>query len=346
MKRSIRISLLVFTISAAILAFGALWYTRPSSPSYIIDEARQRQTVPLLEVQEPSTRLPLPEINYDKLAATVSPKVIDSLVGNKEFMTTLVAASRSEISKTVQDYTNSTLVPSMNEKISTLVKELATTLNTTLKDDLTAMVDSKIQATLDSIDINTYLPQLVDSLTPVVVEKLYAEIELNKDSFIQTVESEAPVLTGKDAEQLYLDYRTQIINDLVPIILDNIESSMDLGATKEISSVAMVDKPATVTKEPEVIVPEAPVMKTVEPSATVVDEDVAPEATISATVVAQVPSSGSGITTEVNSDEDVIAIPRFYTTPEKELTTEEYKAQRDKLRQDAIAEALSNLSDN
>ena len=51
MKRSTHISILVFTICAAILAFGALWYTRPSAPSYIIEEAKQRQEVPLLEVK-------------------------------------------------------------------------------------------------------------------------------------------------------------------------------------------------------------------------------------------------------------------------------------------------------
>jgi hypothetical protein len=334
MKRSTRISLLVFTICAAILAFGALWYTRPSSPSYIIEEAKRRQEVPLLEVTEPATRTAPAEINYELLAKTVSPIVRDSLVNDDDFMSELVAANKVEISNAVKEYTTSTLVPSMNNKISELVEELAVNLNTDLKADLISMVDEKIQATLDSIDINTYLPQLVDSLTPIVVEEVYNMVEANKDDFItivqevvpetssQVVSSGAdstPSFTTDDAKALYFEYREQIIMDLVPIILDQIESSI-------VTSEVVQDSTSAETSE------------------AVADSDATSEedAAISATIVAKVLDSNDEDTTESDGE---ISIPTFYQGQTQTMTSEEYQAQREEIRNQAIADALSSLSE-
>ncbi|MGD1815623.1 MAG: hypothetical protein ACPKNR_01190 [Pleomorphochaeta sp.] len=242
MKKSTRISLLVFTICAAIFAFGALWYTRPSTPSYIIEEAKQRQGVPLLEVEDPATRLPPPEINYDVLAEKVSPQIKTSLMNDESFVSSIVASNKNEIATAVQDYTDEKLVPTLEDKISSLVKDLSDSLTARLKADLTTMVDDKIQTNLNNIDINTYLPQLVDALTPIVVNDIYSEIEANKEDFVQTVTVQSPQLTETTAEQLYNDYRTQIINDLVPIILDNIEAT--IVANNVDSSLASTSQPA------------------------------------------------------------------------------------------------------
>ncbi len=242
MKKSTRISLLVFTICAAIFAFGALWYTRPSTPSYIIEEAKQRQGVPLLEVEDPATRLPPPEINYDVLAEKVSPQIKTSLMNDESFVSSIVALNKNEIATAVQEYTDEKLVPTLEDKISSLVKDLSDSLTARLKADLTTMVDDKIQTNLNNIDINTYLPQLVDSLTPIVVNDIYSEIEANKEDFVQTVTVQSPQLTETTAEQLYNDYRTQIINDLVPIILDNIEAT--IVANNVDSSIANTSQPA------------------------------------------------------------------------------------------------------
>ncbi len=345
MKRSTRISLLVFTICAAIFAFGALWYTRPSSPSYIIEEAKRRQEVPLLEVTEPATRTAPPEINYELLAKTVSPIVRDSLVNDDNFMSELAEANKIEISRAVKEYTTSTLVPSMNNKISELVEELATNLNTDLKADLISMVDEKIQDTLDSIDINTYLPQLVDSLTPVVVEEVYNMVEANKDDFItivqevtpepssqvvsSTAEDSKPTFTQDDAKALYFEYREQIIKDLVPIILDEIESSI-------VSSGVVQD---STTTQVETQTAEAVVVDDTSSDEITNEEDSA----ISATIVAKVLDSNDETTS--TESEDVISIPTFYQGQTQTMTSEEYQAKREEIRNQAIADALSNLSE-
>jgi len=385
MKRSTRISFLVFTICAAILAFGALWYTRPGSPSYIIDEAKQRQEVPLLEVQTPATRLAPPEINYDKLASAVSPKIKETLVNDKAFINLIVDANKSVIRESVQEYTTSTLVPAMEKKISSLVSDLSTSLRATLDEDLTTQVDNKYQDTLDSIDINSYLPQLVDSLTPVVVEQVYAQIEANKDQFIQKVEVSSPSVTSDVAEKLYLEYRDQIITDLVPIILDNVESSINLDSlSKQVASTPVVSKvEEPKIEEPVVEAPPVPTIKettpveaalptVVEPS---VNEDVAATAvmnsatkdigtaeqtpvvenndkvdlndnSISATIVAQVPQVEPVEASKAPiSETESIAIPSFSSKQVQTLTAEEYEERRDQIRQDAIADALKKLNE-
>ena len=243
MKRSTRISLLVFTICAAILAFGALWYTMPGTPSYVIEEAKQRQNVPLLEVSEPATRLPAPKVNYDLLAEKVTPKIKDSLLNDESFINSVVIANKAEIQKAVQQYTDNQLVPTLETKISDLIFDLSTSLSKSLKSDLSIMIDEKVhdglQNEINSIDVNSYLPQLVDSLTPIVVEKIYNEIELNKEDFIQSVEVEVDndEFSEDDIKQLYIEYRKQIINDLVPPILDNIELYIRENFDIEISDI-------------------------------------------------------------------------------------------------------------
>jgi hypothetical protein len=384
MKRSTRISFLVFTICAAILAFGALWYTRPGSPSYIIDEAKQRQEVPLLEVQTPATRLAPPEINYDKLASTVSPKIKESLVNDKAFINLIVDANKSVIRESVQEYTTSTLVPAMEKKISSLVSDLSSSLRSTLHEDLTTQVDEKYQTALDSIDINSYLPQLVDSLTPVVVEQVYAQIEANKDQFIQRVEVASPSVTTEDAEKLYLEYRNQIINDLVPIILDNVEASIDLDSlSKQVASTAVVSKTEEPkVEEPVVVAPATPTIKEAKPVDVALPTEVVPSVketattpvlepttkeiatteptpiiednenvalndnSISATIVAQVPQVEPVEEYKAPvSETESIAIPSFSSRQVQTLTTEEYEERRAQIRQDAIADALKKLSE-
>jgi len=318
MKRSTRISFLVFTICAAILAFGALWYTRPGSPSYIIDEAKQRQEVPLLEVQTPATRLAPPEINYDKLASTVSPKIKESLVNDKAFIDLIVDANKSVIRESVQEYTTSTLVPAMEKKISSLVSDLSTSLRATLHEDLTTQVDEKYQATLDSIDINEYLPQLVDSLTPVVVEQVYAQIEANKDQFIQKVEVSSPTVTTEVAEKLYLEYRDQIIKDLVPIILDNVESSIDLDSlSKQVVTSPVVSKTEEpkveepVVQEPVVVAPATPTIKETKPVEAALPTEVVPSVKETVATPILEPTTKEIATTEpapIIEDNDKVAL--------------------------------------
>lgn len=318
MKRSTRISFLVFTICAAILAFGALWYTRPGSPSYIIDEAKQRQEVPLLEVQTPATRLAPPEINYDKLASTVSPKIKESLVNDKAFINLIVDANKSVIRESVQEYTTSTLVPAMEKKISSLVSDLSSSLRATLHEDLTTQVDEKYQAALDSININSYLPQLVDSLTPVVVEQVYAQIEANKDQFIQKVEVASPSVTTEDAEKLYLEYRDQIINDLVPIILDNVEASIDLDSlSKQVVSTPVVSKTEETkieeakVEEPVVVAPATPTIKEAKPVDVALPTEVVPSVKETAAAPVLEPTTKEIATTEptpVIEDNDKVAL--------------------------------------
>ncbi|MCK9192233.1 MAG: hypothetical protein M0P10_11915, partial [Sphaerochaetaceae bacterium] len=99
MKKSTRVSLLVFTIVAAIAAFGVLWYTRPGAPTYVLDEAKARQDVPLLEVQGPALQQPPVEIDLDY--DTITAKVKQNLVEDDGFSTVMAQSVSSSASDLV-----------------------------------------------------------------------------------------------------------------------------------------------------------------------------------------------------------------------------------------------------
>ncbi|MGD1823141.1 MAG: hypothetical protein ACPKM0_10330 [Pleomorphochaeta sp.] len=366
MKRSTRISLLVFTICAAILAFGSLWYTRPSTPSYIIEEAQQRQNVPLLEVEEPATRLPAPEINYDLLAEKVTPQITNSLLNDEGFINAVVLANQAEIQKAVQDYTDSSLVPTLEDKISDLITDLSKSLSNSLKDDfdseIRAMnleIDGKIEDAVETIDLDSYIPQIVDSLTPIVVEQLYNEIELNKGDFTQAVEVESYQLDEEEMKRLYVEYRNQIISDLVPVILDSIEEYIDL-----ILSDSKIESATTTTTETELDTDVEEVISQVvedivsETEKAVEVEDTEEEvvsstedsesevASISAVIVAQVPEVSDEIVEEYTTEDgESISIPTFSSTQAQVLSEDDYESLRDLIREQAIQDALDLLSE-
>ena len=370
MKRSTRISLLVFTICAAILAFGALWYTMPGTPSYVIEEAKQRQNVPLLEVSEPATRLPAPKVNYDLLAEKVTPKIKDSLLNDESFINSVVIANKAEIQKAVQQYTDNQLVPTLETKISDLIFDLSTSLSKSLKSDLSIMIDEKVhdglQNEINSIDVNSYLPQLVDSLTPIVVEKIYNEIELNKEDFIQSVEVEVDndEFSEDDIKQLYIEYRKQIINDLVPPILDNIELYIrenfdieisDIDIKKIIESIENQEDSIKISsaKEEPLIEDEGVEKALVEDEGVekvlVEDEGESEKLnkspSINATIVAQVPEVSKAIEEEYSTEKgESISIPTFTSAQSQVLNAEDYESLRNQIRKQAIDDALNILS--
>ncbi|MBK5201581.1 MAG: hypothetical protein JJE21_08640, partial [Spirochaetaceae bacterium] len=100
MKKTTRVSLLVFTLVAAILAFGVLWYTRPGAPSYVLQEAKARQGIPLLEVTTTAKQTPPIEINLDY--NTITAKVKENLVGDAGFSSVMAKSVSSSASLLVE----------------------------------------------------------------------------------------------------------------------------------------------------------------------------------------------------------------------------------------------------
>ncbi|MFA7560109.1 MAG: hypothetical protein WCY61_05220, partial [Sphaerochaeta sp.] len=82
MKKSIAIMLLVATSVVAIAVGAGIWYTRPSAPLAIIEEAKARQRQPLLEVVPPPARAEAVEVlpaDYSDLVDELLPLIQDRL---------------------------------------------------------------------------------------------------------------------------------------------------------------------------------------------------------------------------------------------------------------------------
>ncbi len=384
MKRSTRISLLVFTICAAIIAFGALWYTRPSTPSYIIEEAKQRQNVPLLEVDQPATRLPAPVIDYDIIVEKVTPQIKTAILRDQDFMDALVVANKENIQKAVQEYTDTNLIPILEDKITSIVIDLSDALTDSIKSSLVASidetindrfenleiptqtkeveaskvdidseiasinsgidekfnaissdldirfnkfdddyeteinnlidsldekvarintdlesrtndiensVDSKIlsinesveirlntlfenlyeeaEIAFSSIEVKSYLPEIIDSITPVVVEEVNDEINSHKEDFVQIVKAESPEISDEDLQRVFEEYKYDIVNDVTLVVLDNLEEIIDvyiaagkfdnIGASETTYTETVVDEEKTI--EPKVVEEKTPIIK-------------------------------------------------------------------------------------
>lgn len=381
MKKSTRVSLLVFTLVAAVFAFGALWYTRPGAPSYVIDEAKERQGIPLLEVQKTATQQPPVDIDYDEIVEKIMPEIKKSILEDNDIQTSLSNSLDQKVANVVDDYFNKTMMPvidsNIDNKFGTFDDALSATnsevanlndkvkqLDATLKDNYDSLetkinsaissnkvyfenlisenrkyFESKITVTSqpsnEKVDIGEYIPQIVDSIIPEVTEKVYQAIEADKSNIVSSAVQSATdgSLTEQDAIRLYETYRDQIIADLVPIILDQIEGSYSVNQATMDNSPKVDDIDALVQpKAPETPVIVAPTVQSepVVQSAPVVDQ--------SEPVVQDTQAS-----TEVAKEE--IKIPSFNTSePVKVITPEEYDAQRQSLRDDAINSVLNKLN--
>jgi hypothetical protein len=194
--------LLVVTIVAALFAFGALWYLRPGTPSYILDEAKDRQSVPLLEITEPAKRAPEVSLTDDeiaRLANKVAPKVKEQLAGDDDFIATV--SDKVEVA---------------------LKKHIDEQINSVLKPQLEAELKTEMDGFVSKENLSAYLPQLVDALLPDVVKGVYDLLKADSDKYVKQIAQQIN-LPEDEVLKLYQANRSALIKDLAPSILDAIE---------------------------------------------------------------------------------------------------------------------------
>ena len=80
MKKSVRINLLVITIVVTLVVFAGLWYLRPGVSDVILQQARVRQSQPLMEITEP-LRKPKAEdlIDTTELSKNLKREIVPSI---------------------------------------------------------------------------------------------------------------------------------------------------------------------------------------------------------------------------------------------------------------------------
>jgi len=265
MSKAVRINVLVITVVVTLFVFLGLWFMRPGVPNEILEQARQRQTVPLMEVQPPVKKPAVQEVsNTQALAKELLPTLKQELEGS------LTASIRSQLlsdqalvdqlSKSVEGLLTASLQTQLEASLSSFRLEMQSAtmselqaLNDRLQTEAIAY-GSKIQSDVsqqlgtNKAELLSLLPQLVDAKIPQVVEQVVAQLEANKDSYLAIMrESLTPSLQEADLLALYDSYRDQIVLDLVPQLLDGIEETVKTEVDAYVSAMPLVRVPAAPT---------------------------------------------------------------------------------------------------
>lgn len=258
MSKAVRINVLVITIVVTLFVFAGLWFMRPGVPNEILEQARQRQSVPLMEVQPPVKKPSVQDVsNTLALAKELLPTLKQELEGPlaQSIRSQLLAdqALAFELSKSVQPLLAEALQSQLGNFRQEMEQSMLSNLQA-LRENLQAEAvanGNQIQSVMseaiasNKAELLSLLPQLVDAKIPQVVEQVVAQLEANKESYLASLrESIAPALEESDLIALYDTYRNQIVLDLVPALLDEMETTVREEVNAYVASMPLVRVPA------------------------------------------------------------------------------------------------------
>lgn len=231
---------------------------RPGVPNEILEQARQRQSVPLMEVQPPVKKPSVQDVsNTLALAKELLPTLKQELEGPlaQSIRSQLLAdqALAFELSKSVQPLLAEVLQSQLGNFRQEMEQSMLSNLQA-LRENLQADAvanGNQIQSVMseaiasNKAELLSLLPQLVDAKIPQVVEQVVAQLEANKESYLASLrESIAPALEESDLIALYDTYRNQIVLDLVPALLDEMETTVREEVNAYVASMPLVRVPA------------------------------------------------------------------------------------------------------
>ncbi len=258
MSKAVRINVLVITIVVTLFVFAGMWFMRPGVPNEILEQARQRQSVPLMEVQPPVKKPSVQEVsNTQALAKELLPTLKQELEGPlaQSIRSQLLAdqALAFELSKSVQPLLAEALQSQLGNFRQEMEQSMLSNLQA-LRENLQADAvanGNQIQSVMteaiasNKAELLSFLPQLVDAKIPQVVEQVVVQLEANKESYLASLrESIAPSLEESDLIALYDTYRNQIVLDLVPALLDEMETTVREEVNAYVASMPLVRVPA------------------------------------------------------------------------------------------------------
>ena len=376
MKKSVRLNVLVITIVVTLFAGTGLWYLRPSVPNEILEQARQRQSIPLMEVPPPARQPAVEEVADTKaLVSELLPELQMQLTPalTETIRSALLADETllSDLAKQLEPLLVANLSPKLEETLAWGTEAAEVRLSAMLEKrleeqtldlqreglSLASEVETRL---LDAIskaksEVAAYVPQVVDALLPSLTEQTVAAIEANKDAYVAYLVQQLPQgLDEQEVIDMYLAYRQQIVQDLVPTLLDGLEDEARKSVDAYVAQMPLVRVPAapsvpktSVKVSPQVepvqetvVVPPPVVAEPVVAPVPVVEPVVAePEPVVVQTVVEPEPA------VVLKEGQEVITLPDF----EEEqgvvfLDPAEYEAQRQEIRKQAIDEVLKRIA--
>lgn len=384
MKKSVRINVLVITVVVTLFAGTGLWYLRPSVPNEILEQARQRQSIPLMEVTPPVKKPSVEEVSNTKalvsqllpelemkLAPTLTESIRSSLLADENLV--------SELAKQIEPLLASSLSPALEAALASGTEAAENRLTAMLDRRLaeyTSSVEregmklaSEVEARLAGqiaqakIEVEAYVPQVVDALLPALTEQTIAAIEANKDAYVAYLTQVLPKGLGEaELIELYTAYRQQIVQDLVPTLLDGLEAEARKSVDAYVAQMPLVRVPASPsTPKPSVkvvpqveSVPEVVQQPVVAPAPAVVKPVVSPAepvVTEPEPVVVEIVEpepAPVGIVEPkpvIKEGQKIITLPDFEEEQQVIfLDPAEYEAQRQEIRKQAIDEVLRRIA--
>ncbi len=373
MKKSVLINLLVITIVVTTFVFVGMWYLRPGVPNEILQQAKERQLQPLMEVTPPVKKPTVEEVSQaETLAKELLPRLqeqlepvlkesiaaqiledqtlLNSLAGQLE---ELVLPSLSETLRADQEAYQGVLRSEIEAYVEKNLAELraeAVNLQTNIKDNVATQLENMRDELTKEVD--SYVPQLVDRMIPQVVSQVVSQLEANKEAYIAELQESlpSPGLSEEEAIVLYDQYRSDIVMDLVPSLLDSMEEPVRKAVQDYLVEMKFIPPvPKMPTPKIRVQVDEPVVVEEAAPVAEpVVVEEAAPVA--EPVVVEEAAPVAEPVVVEeaappVKEGEEPILVPTF---EEKEevvfMEPEVYESQRQDIRTKAIQDVLDRIA--
>lgn len=384
MKKSVRINVLVITVVVTLFAGTGLWYLRPSVPNEVLEQARQRQSIPLMEVTPPVKKPSVEEVSNTKalvsqllpelemkLAPTLTESIRSSLLADENLV--------SELAKQIEPLLASSLSPTLEAALASGTEAAENRLTAMLDRRLaeyTSSVEregmklaSEVEARLAGqiaqakIEVEAYVPQVVDALLPALTEQTIAAIEANKDAYVAYLTQVLPKGLGEaELIELYTAYRQQIIQDLVPTLLDGLEAEARKSVDAYVAQMPLVRVPAAPsTPKPSVkVVPQvesvpevvqqpvvAPAPAVVKPVVSLAEPVVAEPEPVVVEIVEPEPAPVGIVEPKpvIKEGQKIITLPDFEEEQQVIfLDPAEYEAQRQEIRKQAIDEVLRRIA--
>lgn len=293
--------------------------------------------------------------------------IMRQLLASNDFLRNVSARVDISDMKTYVDRSVSTLSSTVDTKLDSYEQASEQRITELLTHPVT-------QAGLDPREVKLLIAEAVDEQLPMVVEQVIAAIEANQDVYIDVIRQALGAYISEDeVVDLYLGYRRDIVQDLVPPILDEIEDQVvdlylgyrqdiidDLAPPilSEIGGVSVAREETPAAKEevhPTAVVPSAPVAVE-KPQVDVVEEKPAvvtpPDPVVETPVVEVkptpvVPSAPVVDTapTVIKTGQPKIAPPTVTEVKvSPSATATEYEVERQRLRTEAIDEVLRRIS--
>lgn len=385
MRKSVLINLLVITIVVTTFVFVGMWYLRPGVPNEILQQAKERQLQPLMEVTPPVKKPTVQEVSQtETLARELLPRLqeqlepvlkesisaqilkdttlLNSLAGQlEELVLPALSETLSADQEAYQEVLRSELEGYVEKNLAELRAE-ASVLESDIKNSVATQLEN-MRAELTR-EVDSYVPQLVDRMIPQVVSQVVSQLEANKETYIAELQANlpSPGVSEEEAIALYDNYRSDIVMDLVPSLLDSMEEPVRKAVqdylvemkfippvpripTTKIS--IQVDEPVVVEEVAPVVAPapQALVVKAVEQAPTsMVVEEVAP--VLAPAPQAPVVKAVEQVSAPLRKEgAEPILVPTF---EEKEtvvfMEPEVYESQRQDIRTKAIQDVLDRIA--